>query len=152
MDGFNVEVGLRLGKKPPDAEPARVRSEVAREFFVPTTAANRRMPVNSRPRCSPLAAPPDFGSGLRPDLQPGEVRLGTLGGRPSRGFATDQAHDAAVADALAYMEREAPFTREGTDGARQVETRGVIATAFRHRDSRAGNPDLHTHVAVANKV
>ena len=27
-----------------------------------------------------------------------------------------------------------------------------MATAFTHRDSRAGDPDLHTHVAVANKV
>jgi TrwC relaxase len=27
-----------------------------------------------------------------------------------------------------------------------------VATAFTHRDSRAGDPDLHTHVAVANKV
>ena len=44
------------------------------------------------------------------------------------------------------------FTREGKQGARQVETRGLIATAFTHRDSRAGDPDLHTHVAVANKV
>jgi hypothetical protein len=26
------------------------------------------------------------------------------------------------------------------------------AAAFTHRDSRAGDPDLHTHVAVANKV
>ncbi|UUZ58708.1 MobF family relaxase [Nocardioides sp. B-3] len=44
------------------------------------------------------------------------------------------------------------FTREGRGGARQVETRGLIATAFTHRDSRAGDPDLHTHVAVSNKV
>ncbi len=35
---------------------------------------------------------------------------------------------------------------------RQVETRGLVAAAFTHRDSRAGDPDLHTHVAVANKV
>ncbi|MGH3351982.1 MAG: MobF family relaxase [Nocardioides sp.] len=66
--------------------------------------------------------------------------------------AIERAHDAAVNDALAYVEREVLFTREGTDGARQVETRGLIASAFRHRDSRAGDPDLHTHVAVANKV
>lgn len=33
-----------------------------------------------------------------------------------------------------------------------METRGLIAAAFRHRDSRAGDPDLHTHVAVANRV
>ena len=29
---------------------------------------------------------------------------------------------------------------------------GLVAAAFTHRDSRAGDPDLHTHVAVANKV
>jgi conjugative relaxase-like TrwC/TraI family protein len=63
-----------------------------------------------------------------------------------------QAHNAAVLDALASLESHAIFTREGTGGARQVETRGLIAAAFLHRDSRAGDPDLHTHVAVANKV
>ena len=63
-----------------------------------------------------------------------------------------QAHNAAVLDALAFLEAHAIFTREGTDGVRQVETRGLIAAAFLHRDSRAGDPDLHTHVAVANKV
>jgi conjugative relaxase-like TrwC/TraI family protein len=30
--------------------------------------------------------------------------------------------------------------------------RGLVAAAFTHRDSRAGDPDLHTHVAIANKV
>jgi hypothetical protein len=30
--------------------------------------------------------------------------------------------------------------------------RGLVGAAFTHRDSRAGDPDLHTHVAVANKV
>ncbi|KAB7740361.1 relaxase domain-containing protein [Nostocoides sp. F2B08] len=64
----------------------------------------------------------------------------------------EAAHDAAVADALTYLERSALFTREGSGGARQVETRGLVAVAFTHRDSRAGDPDLHTHVAVANKV
>lgn len=63
-----------------------------------------------------------------------------------------QAHNAAVLDALAFLESHAIFTREGTGGARQVETRGLIAAAFLHRDSRAGDPDLHTHVAVSNKV
>ncbi|SER27845.1 DNA primase, catalytic core [Microlunatus flavus] len=29
---------------------------------------------------------------------------------------------------------------------------GLVATAFTHRNSRAGDPDLHTHVAVANKA
>lgn len=71
---------------------------------------------------------------------------------PEVAEAVEQAHDAAVVDALAFLESHAVFTREGTDGVRQVETRGLIAAAFTHRDSRAGDPDLHTHVAVANKV
>ncbi len=29
---------------------------------------------------------------------------------------------------------------------------GLVAARFTHRDSRAGDPDLHTHVPVANKV
>ena len=63
-----------------------------------------------------------------------------------------QAHNAAVLDAVDFLESHAIFTREGTGGARQVETRGLVAAAFLHRDSRAGDPDLHTHVAVSNKV
>ena len=50
------------------------------------------------------------------------------------------------------MEDRALFTREGTGGVRQVNVTGLVAAAFTHRDSRAGDPDLHTHVAVANKV
>ena len=30
--------------------------------------------------------------------------------------------------------------------------RGLIAAAFDHWDSRAGDPHLHTHVVVANRV
>jgi conjugative relaxase-like TrwC/TraI family protein len=33
-----------------------------------------------------------------------------------------------------------------------VNVHGLVAAAFTHRDSRSGDPDLHTHVAVANKV
>ena len=40
----------------------------------------------------------------------------------------------------------------GADGIAQVDTTGLIAAAFDHRDSRAGDPNLHTHVAVSNKV
>src|SRR5207344_3332280 len=63
-----------------------------------------------------------------------------------------RAHQAAVRDALGFIERHALFTRQGRNGVRHVNVRGVVAAAFTHRDSRAGDPDLHTHVAVANKV
>jgi TrwC relaxase len=64
----------------------------------------------------------------------------------------ERAHHAAVKDALAFIEKQALFTRTGPQGIRQVNVRGLVGTAFTHRDSRAGDPDLRTHVAVANKV
>ena len=66
--------------------------------------------------------------------------------------AVEEAHHDAVADAIGWLERNAAFTRIGAGGALQVETHGLIAAAFDHRESRLGDPDLHTHVAVANKV
>ena len=71
---------------------------------------------------------------------------------PAVAAAIEQAHRAAVKDALAFIEKHALFTRTGPQGIRQVNVRGLVAAAFTHRDSRAGDPDLHTHVAVANKV
>lgn len=66
------------------------------------------------------------------------------------------AHHAAVADVIALFEREVAATRAGisdSDGAvAQVDVAGVAAVAYDHFDSRAGDPQLHTHVVVANKV
>ena len=71
---------------------------------------------------------------------------------PAVAAVIERAHQAAVKDALAFIEKHALFTRTGPQGIRQVNVRGLVAAAFTHRDSRAGDPDLHTHVAVANKV
>lgn len=60
------------------------------------------------------------------------------------------AHDRAVADAMTAIEAEVIRARRGHGGLRQVETEGVVAAAFTHRTSRAGDPQLHTHVVVAN--
>ena len=40
----------------------------------------------------------------------------------------------------------------GRKGSGRSTSEAWSRTAFTHRDSRAGDPDLHTHVAVANKV
>lgn len=66
-----------------------------------------------------------------------------------------EAHHRAVAEVVAFMEREVAATRTGAtagDGAvAQVDVEGLIATAFDHFDSRAGDPHLHTHVVISNK-
>jgi conjugative relaxase-like TrwC/TraI family protein len=71
---------------------------------------------------------------------------------PRTAAAIERAHRAAVRDALRFIEEQALFTRTGPQGIRQVKVHGLVAASFTHRDSRAGDPDLHTHVAVANKV
>jgi conjugative relaxase-like TrwC/TraI family protein len=61
-----------------------------------------------------------------------------------------EAHDAAVDAAIAVLEDEASRARRGRGGLVQVDAEGFVAAAFRHRTSRAGDPQLHTHVLVAN--
>jgi conjugative relaxase-like TrwC/TraI family protein len=60
------------------------------------------------------------------------------------------AHDRAVDSAIAYLESNATRVRRGHAGAELVDADGFLAAAFRHRTSRAGDPQLHTHVLVAN--
>lgn len=61
-------------------------------------------------------------------------------------------HHEAVAEALAWAEDNAIYTRVGTGGIKQVKTGGIIASEFTHFDTRCGDPDLHSHVLLANKV
>ena len=61
-------------------------------------------------------------------------------------------HHEAVAEALEWAEDNAVYTRIGANGIEQVRTRGIIASEFTHFDTRGGDPDLHSHVLIANKV
>ena len=72
--------------------------------------------------------------------------------RPEVREAIRTAHQRAVKEAMAFIEDHAAYTRAGTGGIAQIETGGLIAATFEHWDSRAGDPDLHTHVAVSSKV
>ena len=66
------------------------------------------------------------------------------------------AHHAAVAEVVVLLEREVAATRAGVaarDGAvAQVGVAGIASTAYDHWDSRCGDPQLHTHVVISNKV
>jgi conjugative relaxase-like TrwC/TraI family protein len=151
---INTAAGLPAGAPLPAADRARVRTEVAREFFV---AAHGREPMDagelagqiakdSRPRTQTVAGYDLTFSPVK------SVSALWAVADPKVAAAIERAHYAAVQDALAFIEKHALFTRTGPQGIRQVNVRGLVAAAFTHRDSRAGDPDLHTHVAVANKV
>jgi conjugative relaxase-like TrwC/TraI family protein len=165
VSAFRVEVAKRItainevaglpGDWPvPAGERARVRTEVAREFFA---AEHGREPMDARELAGQVAkdSRPRTQTVAGYDLTFSPVKsVSTLWAvaDPTVAAVIEQAHQAAVQDALRFIEEHALFTRTGPQGIRQVNVRGLVAAAFTHRDSRAGDPDLHTHVAVANKV
>ncbi|GAB4084034.1 hypothetical protein GCM10028784_06640 [Myceligenerans cantabricum] len=68
----------------------------------------------------------------------------------------EAAHHEAMAETVTLLEREVAVTRMGTDAgdgaASFADVQGVAATAFDHWDSRSNDPQLHTHVVIANRA
>lgn len=66
--------------------------------------------------------------------------------------AVEGAHHDAVGAVLELIEARFLHTRIGSGSKIRVPARGAIAAAFDHLDTRAGDPNLHTHLVIANKV
>ncbi len=93
---------------------------------------------------------------------PKSVSVAYALGDPLVQGAVIEASEVAVAQAVAWLEREACHVRRGTNrqqakfdhptdwGTRRLPGAGFVAAQFRHRTSRAGDPQLHWHVLVAN--
>ncbi len=149
----NIAAGLPANAKLDPDQLAQIRSEVASEFFAREFGRppenplelHRAVAIWSRPVAATIAG----------------VDLTVS---PTKSFSTlwalaplatsqqlEELHRQAVAKVVEYLETQA-FSRVGPHGVRNVETRGLVAVAFTHRDSRAGDPDLHTHLVIANKV
>lgn len=73
-------------------------------------------------------------------------------GDPATSETVKQVHALAIADSLAYLERRGLRARRGAGGEHRIKATGFIAAGFQHRTSRSGDPQLHTHVLVANAV
>ena len=73
-------------------------------------------------------------------------------GDPETSNDVRNAHDAAVRQALGFLEDHASVGRRGRGGLTSIGGDGFVAAAFRHRTSRAAEPQLHTHVVIANLV
>jgi conjugative relaxase-like TrwC/TraI family protein len=72
-------------------------------------------------------------------------------GDAATGRAVLAAHHAGLAQAVAYLD-EHVGARRGHGGVQHVSGRGLLAVGFDHRTSREGDPLLHTHLVVANRV
>ena len=58
-------------------------------------------------------------------------------------------------EAVSWLERHAAYTRTGHHSARTGEWRdggGLVASLFLHHLSRDGDPQLHVHVAIWNRI
>ena len=74
--------------------------------------------------------------------------------------AVAAAHDRAVEQAMAYAEQHVGYTRSGYHGrtadgrsvGRYEAGEGLVWTAWRHSTNRESEPQLHTHVAVLNRL
>jgi conjugative relaxase-like TrwC/TraI family protein len=72
-------------------------------------------------------------------------------GDPATGRAVLEAHHAGLAEAVAYLDGHLG-ARRGHSGHEHVSGQGLLAVGFDHRTSREGDPLLHTHLVVANRV
>jgi conjugative relaxase-like TrwC/TraI family protein len=72
-------------------------------------------------------------------------------GDPTTGRAVLQAHHVGLAEATAYLD-EHLGARRGHGGVQHVSGQGVLAVGFDHRTSREGDPLLHTHLVIANRI
>jgi hypothetical protein len=131
---INSAAGLPADTPLPATDRARVRTEVAREFFL---AEHGREPLDARELVGQIAkdSRPRTQTVAGYDLTFSPVKsVSTLWAvaDPAVSAVIEQAHQAAVKDALAFIEKHALSTRTGRQGIRQVNVRGLIGTAFTH--------------------
>ncbi len=151
---YNAQVGAPQDAPVPAQVRAAIRTRVGREIF---RATYGRDPVDARELAGLIAkvSRPQTTAVAGYDLTFSPVKsVSTLWALADTATAAviERTHVAAVGDALRFIETHALYTRTGHNGVRQVDVTGLVAARFSHRDSRTGDPDLHTHVPVANKV
>jgi len=153
-DGIHPVTGEKLGKRFPSLQPPRERiapriaqldSDLRGEARAEAVQRIREEEVAKKPR----TAVAGFDLTFSPPKS-----VSTIWGVADAGTQAliAQAHHAAMRDTIALLEERVAATRVGAGGIAQMPLVGVIATAFDHYDSRAADPQLHTHVVVSNKV
>ena len=154
FSAHNTSRGRAWNAPIPTEERARIRTEVIARAFARTHGRAPRddteltgfVATASKPAQTPVA-----GYDLTFSPVKSVSALWALAA-PEVSREVEAAHEAAVRATIGLLEREVAFTRVGKGGIRQVPVAGLVAAAFDHRDSRAGDPDLHTHVVISNKV
>ena len=77
--------------------------------------------------------------------------LAAVGDEVVRGAALD-AHAAGVRAGLDYLERHACLVRRGRNGVTVLPAEGFVGALYVHEMARSGDPHLHAHLVIANRV
>ena len=153
-DGIHPVTGEKLGKRFPSLQPPRERIAARIARLDPDLRGDAREEAVQRIREEEVAKKPRTAvAGFDLTFSPPKS-VSAIWGLADAGTQTliAQAHHAAMRDTIALLEDRIALTRVGAGGIAQMPIMGVIATAFDHYDSRAADPQLHTHVVVSNKV
>ncbi|MEV0950471.1 MobF family relaxase [Promicromonospora sp. NPDC050249] len=147
-----------LGRAYPKIVPLRERIENRAAALDPNLSpADRKAAVDAIVRDETLAGKRTAVAGFDLTFSPAKS-VSVLWGLSDRNTQAIilGAHRAAMAETIKFIEEHIAATRMGTDAGdgsiMQVDVSGVIATAYDHWDSRAHDPQLHTHLVIANKV
>ncbi|MFC8660587.1 MobF family relaxase [Streptomyces sp. NPDC057199] len=120
-----------FGRSPKDAE------ELAR--YISANTASKQQAVAAYDLV--LRPPEEIGKGLFGEGDEDVCRI------------TMECDEEAVLETIDWIEEHALATRTGINGIAQEDVRGgLVATLFKHYDNRLGEPLLHHHLVVANKV
>ena len=142
------------GAEPNRRERSQIRRHVARELFI---ADRQREPINDDELTRFLTTQTSTsmqavaGFDLTFSVPKSVSVMWALGDKELR-ERIEAAHIDAIKDTLKWLEAEVIGSRVGRNGVRRVQVDGVMAARFRHYDSRAGDPQLHDHLVVSNKV
>ena len=151
---YNISVDTDRFDKVPDEIRAGIRSALGREMFA---EEHGRAPFDARELSGFIARQSRSTrravAGYALTFTPVKT-IAILWALAPRALSRkiERAHRRSVQKAIDYLEEHAAFTRIGPGSAAQINTTGLIIAAFEHRDSRAGDPNLHTHITVSNKV
>ncbi|MEH0579562.1 MobF family relaxase [Streptomyces sp. B21-108] len=120
-----------FGRSPKDAE------ELAR--YISANTASKQQAVVGYDLV--LRPPEEIGKGLFGEGDEDVCRI------------TMECDEEAVLETIGWIEEHALATRTGINGIAQEDVRGgLVASLFKHYDNRLGEPLLHHHLVVANKV
>ena len=153
-EGLHPVTGERLGTRFPKLQPPRERIAARVARLSPKLRGEQRVQTVQRIREEELAKTPRTAvAGFDLTFSPPKS-VSAIWGVADAGTQAliAKAHHAAMRDTIAVLEQRVAATRVGRGGIAQMPIIGVIATAFDHYDSRAADPQLHTHVVVSNKV